>query len=85
MALELPHIPFIQSMRLKEHDGVYRNKHDNSIAIFKNVRRKGYIKEDENGNGVAYDAITVNLNSEVHGKIRNCMVNMDEWQLILGL
>lgn len=82
MPLELPHTPFSGNQKRKDLDGVYRNNHDDSVAIFKNTWRKGYIKEVD-GCGIAYDAITTNLNSEVHGKIKRCLVNMDDWRRIL--
>jgi len=85
MALELPHIPFMSKMRLKNLDGVYRHKEEKHIAIFKNCHRLGYVKEDSEGHVTAYDAITVSLNSEQHGKFRRCMIDLDEWEKVLDL
>lgn len=85
MPLELEHIPFLEKRRKKELDGVYRYISDGSIAIMKNCYRLGYIAEPKDRASYAYDAITVSLNSEVHGKIKKCLVNMDEWERILDL
>jgi hypothetical protein len=85
MPLELEHVPFMEKMRLKELDGVYKNVADESIAVFKNAYRRGYIAEPEGKESYCYDAITVSLNSEVHGKIKRCLVNMDDWKRILDL
>ena len=85
MPLELEHIPFLEKRREKELDGVYRYKLDGSIATMKNCFRRGFIAEPENKPSYAYDAITANLNSTVHGKLKKCLVNMDEWEKILEL
>ena len=86
MPLELKHIPFMEKMRLKELDGVYRYKSSGSIAVFKNAYRRGYVRENEALEcSVAYDAITVSINSEQFGRHKRCIVNMDEWEKILNL
>lgn len=81
MSLKLPHIPRLTILQCEHLNGVYRSKKTDDIAVFKNVRRKGFVGEDNQ----PFDAYVVNFNSVNHGKIKNCMVDLDEWVRVLSL
>lgn len=79
--MKLPHIPRLTILKCKHLDGVYQSKINDDVAVFKNVRRKGFVGEDNQ----PFDAFVVNFHSVNHGKIKNCMVDMNEWVRVLPL
>jgi hypothetical protein len=73
LIMKREYTPFLRPQRLKDIDGIYRNKESGKLMLFKNVRIKGFIDCDKKPEE-PYDAYQGFIHYEGMEPIKKCLI-----------